>query len=189
MSRSAVDGARNDSAATPMAAVPSSADGAAAPGEDDVDVRRASYVEAFTAARTAGDVEAMAAAALGLPSTQRFGSHPGQLPALLHEAYAAAVTPSTRCRLAAALARAWVYGGDASRAGGFSRDAEQLAMDLRDPVLLADALDASLSARWGPDDYRERARLAARLEDVAAHQTDPGTRLSAHLWRLTVAWE
>jgi len=123
----------------------SSADGAAAPGEDDADVRRASYVEAFTAARTAGDVEAMAAAALGLPSTQRFGSHPGQLPALPHEAYAAAVAPSTRCRLAAALARAWVYGGDSGRAGGFARDAEQLAMDLRDPVLLADV------ARLGGD--------------------------------------
>jgi len=67
-------------------------------------------------------------------------AHPGQLPALPHEAYAAAVAPSTRCRLAAALARAWVYGGDSGRAGGFARDAEQLAMDLRDPVLLADAL-------------------------------------------------
>jgi len=150
---------------------------------------RASHVEAFAAARAAGDVEAMAVAALALPSTQGFGIHPGQVPALLHEAYAAAVAPATRCRLAAALARAWVYGGDAGRAGGFARQAERLAADLGDPVLLAEALDAALSARWGPDDYRERATLAARLEDAAAHQADQGVRLSAHLWRLTTAWE
>ncbi|WP_206778459.1 MULTISPECIES: hypothetical protein [Frankia] len=197
-----MDGARTESAAASTAEVPSPADAAAARSEDHVDARRASYVEAFAAARAAGDVEAMAAAAraagdveamaaaaLGLPSTQRFGSHPGQVPALLHEAYAVAVAPSTRCRLAAALARAWVYGGDAGRAGGFARQAERLATDIGDPALLADALDAALSARWGPDDYRERTRLAARLEDAAAHQADPGVRLSAHLWRLTAAWE
>ena len=54
----------------------------------------------------------MAEAALDLPSGQQFGEHPGQIPALIHEAYLAAVEPSMQARLAAALARAWVYGGD-----------------------------------------------------------------------------
>src|SRR5436305_1631846 len=58
-----------------------------------------------------------------------------------------------------------------------------------DPALLADALEAALVARWGPDDFGERLRLAARLAQTAAHLTDPEPQLSAHLWRLTTAWE
>jgi hypothetical protein len=53
----------------------------------------------------------MAAAALGLASLQRFGGPGGRTPALLHEAYLAAADSSAmRARLAAALARSWVYG-------------------------------------------------------------------------------
>jgi len=162
---------------------------AAARAAGDVDAARACYIEAFGLARGVGDAEAMATAALNLPSTQRFGVHPGQVPALLHEAYSVAVEPAARCRLAAALARAWVYGGDAERAAVFARRAERLAGEVGDPAVLADALDAALGARWGPDDYAERTRLTVRLTDAAAHQTDPGVRLSAHLWRLTTAWE
>lgn len=144
---------------------------------------------AFTAARAAGDTAAMAAAALALPRGQRFGVHPGQVPALLHEAYAAAEDPTTRCRLAAALARSWVYGGDAERADRFAEEAGRLAVELAVPELLADALDAALVARWGPDDFSERISLAARLDETAAHLTDSNLRLQAHLWRLTTAWE
>jgi len=162
---------------------------AAARAAGDIDAMRAGYVDAFDIGRASGDAELMATAALSLPSTQQFGSHPGLVPALLHEAYAAAVEPVTRCRLAAALARAWVYGGDAERAGSFAELAERLAGGLGDPVVLADALDAALTARWGPDDYAERARLAARLADCTAHQTDHDARLSTHLWQLTTAWE
>ena len=77
---------------------------------------RAAHCDAFVAARAADDVDAMAAAALGLASLQRFGGPGGRTPALLHEAYlAAADSPATRARLAAALARSWVYGNDAVR--------------------------------------------------------------------------
>ena len=48
---------------------------------------------AFHQARDAGDAGRMAEAALGLPSGQQFGEHPGQIPALIHEAYAAAADP------------------------------------------------------------------------------------------------
>src|SRR5207249_1969751 len=58
----------------------------------DVDAMRAALVAAFAAARAAGDGEAMAAAALAMPSGQCFGVYPGQIPALLHEAYSAADT-------------------------------------------------------------------------------------------------
>ena len=146
-------------------------------------------VAAFEAARGAGDTEAMADAALAMPAGQRFGVHPGQIPALLHEAYTQTDRVSTRCRLAAALARSWVYGGDAARAARFADDAQRLAAEVGTPEATADALDAALVARWGPDDFAERVSLAARLDDVAAHLRDADLRLSAHLWRLTTAWE
>ena len=150
---------------------------------------RAERLQAFLDARAGGDVDGMAAAALRLPSVQRFGVDAGQIPALIHEAYAAAGSDEVRCRLAAALARAWVYGGDADRAPAFADVAVKLAEDQGDPALMADALEAALVARWGPDDFAERLRLAAKLAETAAHLTAPEPRLSAHLWRLTTAWE
>lgn len=158
---------------------------AAAPPAD----RRAAAIDAVRAAREAGDMAAMLSAVLNLPTGQQFGTDPGQIPALVHEAYNAAAEPMARCRLAAALARAWVYGGDAGRAGGFATEALTLAERLGDPAALVDALDATLLCRWGPDDFTERLRLAARLADAAAHLTAPEPRLSAYLWRLTTAWE
>jgi hypothetical protein len=150
---------------------------------------RMALIASFHQAREAGDVERMTATALRLPSVQEFGVHPGQVPALVHEAYVAAVDGPARCRLAAALARAWVYGGDAARAATFAAEAVSLGEVIGDPEVLADALDAALLARWGPDDLAERLRLSQRLADAAAHLTAPEPRLSAHLWRLTTAWE
>ena len=161
----------------------------AARAAGDVDAVRTALVAAFTAARRTEDGEGMAAAALAMPMSQRFGVYPGQIPALLHEAYGATNSLSTRCRLAATLARSWVYGGDARRAARFAEDAQRLAAEVGTPEATADALDAVLLAHWGPDDFSERVSLAAQLDDVAAHLTDPELRLSAHLWRLTTAWE
>jgi hypothetical protein len=155
----------------------------------DLDAMRIELAAAFDAARSAGDTDAMADAALAMPASQRFGVHPGQIPALLHEAYTKTDSPSTQCRLAAALARSWVYGGDAVRAARFADDAQRLAAEVSTPEATADALDAALVAHWGPDDFAERVSLAARLDDVAAHLRNPELRLSAHLWRLTTAWE
>jgi hypothetical protein len=150
---------------------------------------RQELIAAFTRARDSGDTAAMADAALRLPSVLEFGAPPGQVPALIHEAYAAATDPAARGRLAAALARAWVYGGDPARAVAFAAEAVDLAEQAGDPGVLADALDAALATRWGPDDFASRLALAARLAAVAAHLTAPAARLSAHLWRLTTAWE
>jgi hypothetical protein len=155
----------------------------------DVDTMRSALVAAFEAARSEGDSQAMAAAALAMPASQYFGVYPGQLPALLHEAYQAATELPAQCRLAAALARSWAYGGDAARAARFAREAQLLAAETGSAAATADALDAALLAHWGPDDFTERISLAARLDEVAAHLTDREARLSAHLWRLTTAWE
>ena len=174
---------------SPAGAADHLAAASAARAAGDLDAMRTALVAAFDAARTAGENEAMAEAALAMPSSQRFGVHPGQIPALLHEAYNSVDEVSTRCRLAAALARSWVYGGDAARAARFADDAQLLAAEVATPEATADALDAALVAHWGPDDFAERVSLAARLDDVAAHLRDAELRLSAHLWRLTTAWE
>jgi hypothetical protein len=150
---------------------------------------QAALVRALLAARQAGDAELIENAAVSLPLGQRFGAHPGQVPALLYEAYAQATAAPRRCRLAAALARAWVYGGYPERSRVFAREATDLAVSTGDPRLVADALDAALLANWGPDCFAERLSLAARLEEVAAHLIEPELRLAACLWRLTTAWE
>src|SRR4051794_41942244 len=92
----------------------------------------------------------MAAAALGLAALQRFGGPGGRTPALLHEAYLAAEDTATRSRLAAALARSWVYGNDAARGAPFALEAVELAEERGDPTLLPGALDAPPPTRWGP---------------------------------------
>ena len=105
---------------------------------------QASLVRALLAARQAGDAELITSAAVSLPLGQRFGAHPGQVPALLYEAYAQATEAPRRCRLAAALARAWVYGGYPERSRDFAREATDLASGTGDPRLVADALDAAM---------------------------------------------
>jgi tetratricopeptide (TPR) repeat protein len=95
----------------------------------------------------------------------------------------------TRSRVAAALARCWAYAGQAERGQPFADEALTLARRAADPAQVADALDAALAVRWGPDDLDRRRALARELDEVAAHVTDPDKRLQAHLWQLHVACE
>ena len=124
---------------------------------------RAGYVRGYERARAAGDIEAMAEAALGLAATQTFGTVPGRVPAFLHEAYSLA-RGEQRARLAVALARAWAYGYDPARAARYVAEALAYAQTHGDPSLLAAALDAQLLVHWGPDDLDERLSITARLE-------------------------
>src|SRR3954451_2750230 len=126
----------------------------------------------------------MTAAAVGLAAGQGFGTSPGPVPAFLHEAYRLA-SGVQRARVAVALARAWVYGGDADRAVEFAREAVTTAEAADDATLLADALDAQLLVHWGPDQLAERLAITRRLEDTVVHLTDVEARMSAHLWPLS----
>lgn len=130
----------------------------------------------------------MTEAALGLSRAQVFGADPGRIPALLFEAHQAA-RGTDRVRLAAALVRTWVYGGQPDRGVRFAHEAVAGAEAVGDPALLAEALDAELLVHWGPDDYVERVRITSRLEDTVAHLADVEARQSAYLWRLTTAVE
>lgn len=163
-------------------------DARAARASADVEAARAAFTRAYDAARAAGDVEAMSEAALGLAADHPFGTHPGRVPAFLFEAYRCAGGVA-RTRLAAALVRAWVYGGSPERGVEFAAEAVAGAELADDPAVLAEALDAQLLVHWGPDDLAERQRITARLEDTVAHVADVEARMTAHLWRLTTAVE
>jgi hypothetical protein len=152
------------------------------------DAARAALLRAAQAARAAGDVQELADAVLELAAHQRFGPHPGPLPALLHEAYAHAEGP-LRIRLAAALARTCAYTYQSERGIPFAAEAVAAAEARADPALLADALDALLLMHWGPDDLDERVRITARLEYTVALLPDVEPRMTAYLWRLTTALE
>ncbi|HEY2176880.1 MAG TPA: hypothetical protein VGH85_23985 [Mycobacteriales bacterium] len=147
------------------------------------------YDEAATRCRAEDDLEGWTRAVLGAASVQVFGSEPGKVPALLYDVLARTTDDGSRSRLAAALARCWVYAGQAARAAPFADEAVERAQRVGDPGLTADALDAALAVHWGPDELGVRRSLASRLDDVAAHVLDTDARLQAHLWGLQVACE
>jgi len=136
-----------------------------------------------------GEVDARTQAALDLAGTYVFGTEPGRIPAVLFEAYDASAADLDRALLGAALARCWAYSGERNRAVPFAVAAVKHAEATGEPAVLADALDAALATHWGPDELEVRVDLAQKLSDVCAHLGDPGARLKAHLWLLTVAAE
>jgi len=136
-----------------------------------------------------GEVDARTQAALDLAGTYVFGTEPGRIPAVLFEAYGASAADLDRALLGAALARCWAYSGERNRAVPFAVAAVKHAEATGEPAVLADALDAALATHWGPDELEVRVDLAQKLSDVCAHLGDPGARLKAHLWLLTVAAE
>ncbi len=147
------------------------------------------YHQAAEAARHADDHDSWVRAALGAASVHVFGTEPGKVPAMLYDVLVRTTDDGLRARLAAALARCWVYASEAERAVRFSDEAVHRARLSEDPTVLADALDAALAVHWGPDDLEVRRALTAELDEVAAHVTDADTRLRAHLWSLQIACE
>lgn len=147
------------------------------------------YGRAADLAEAADDLDTHIAAVLGLARGQQYNLTPGLLPVRLHAAYDRATEPGPGVRLGAALARCWSYASEPLRARPFADEALVRAEETGDSMLLADALDAALTAHWGPDELARRRDWAVRLGDAAAHLADPDARLQAHLWGLTVAWE
>ncbi|MBO9524191.1 MAG: hypothetical protein J7518_21850 [Nocardioidaceae bacterium] len=147
------------------------------------------YDEAAVTARAQDDHESWARAVLGAASVQVFGPEPGRLPSLLYDVLVRTTADALRARLAAALARCWVYAGETARAIPFADEAVARARRTGEPAVLADALDAALATRWGPDDLEARHALTRELDEVAAHVVDTEARQQAHLWGLQVACE
>jgi tetratricopeptide (TPR) repeat protein len=147
------------------------------------------YDEAIEGCRADGDLARWTRAVLGAASGYVFGAEPGRLPAQLYDVLVRTTDDTDRARVAAALARCWVYAGQASRAVRFADEAVDRARRVDLPELLAEGLDAALAAHWGPDDLPARVKLAGQLDEVTAHVLDPDARLQAHLWGLQVACE
>jgi hypothetical protein len=145
------------------------------------------YAEASARCRAGNDLDGWTRAALGAASVHLFGADPGRIPAELHDVLVRTTDDATRARLAAALARCWSYAGQPARGARFADEAVDRAGRAGSPELLADCLDASLAAHWGPDDLEVRRSLAVRLDEVTAHVSDPDVRLQAHLWGLQVS--
>ncbi|HVW43969.1 MAG TPA: hypothetical protein VHC18_21725 [Amycolatopsis sp.] len=163
------------------------ADAARAAGRGEVATRL--YDEAIARCRAAHDLDGWTRAVLGAAAGYVFGAEPGKLPAQLYEVLVRTTDDTNRARVAAALARCWAYAGRPLRAARFADEAVLRAQAADAPELLADCLDAALATHWGPDELDARVRLAARLDDVAAHVLDPDVRLQAQLWGLQVACE
>ncbi len=154
--------------------------------DDAASAARAGYVRAYDKARAAGDIEAMAEAALGLAATQTFGTFPGRVPAFLHEAYSLArgeldkqALSAYRRRLAeidADLdeARSWA---DTGRAAKLSAERDALLDQLRAATGLGGRPRV-------PGSAHERARIAVRkaivnaIDRVAAADPSLGRLLS-----------
>jgi hypothetical protein len=147
------------------------------------------YDEVIDRAHSEGDLARWIRAALGAASAYVYGTDPGKLPGQLYELLARTIDDADRARIAAALARCWVYAGHPHRAHDFAAQAVADAERTGRPELLADCLDAALASNWGPADLDARMALAARLDDIAAHVLDPQARLQSHLWGLQVGCE
>src|SRR4051794_39395574 len=128
----------------------------------DGEAAMAFYGRAADLAETSGDLDTRIAAVLGLARGQQYNLTPGLLPVRLHAAYVLATELAARVRLGAALARCWSYANEPQRARPFAEEALAGAEKLSDPVVLADALDAALTAHWGPDELARRREWAIR---------------------------
>jgi hypothetical protein len=178
---------RGTSTATSVSRLLDRADAARAAGRGDAAARL--YDEAIDRCRTDGELAPWTRAVLGAAALQVFGTDPGRLAAQLHDVLARTTDDADRARVAAALARCWAYAGQPTRAAPFADEALRHAEQTGDAELVADCLDATLAAHWGPDDLELRTRLGARLDEVSAHVLDPGARLQSHLWSLQIACE
>ncbi|WP_371402177.1 hypothetical protein OHA10_30275 [Kribbella sp. NBC_00662] len=143
----------------------------------------------MTSSRRDTELATRTRAVLDAAAGHVFGTEPGRLAAELYDVLARTTDDADRARVAAALARCWVYGGHADRAAVFADEALARAEKTEDPELIADCLDAVLAANWGPDELALRQQTAGRLDDVSAHVLDPEARLRGHLWGLQIGWE
>jgi hypothetical protein len=146
-------------------------------------------VSDVTSSRRDIDLAARTRVVLTAAAGHVFGTEPGRLAAELYDVLVRTTDDADRARVAAALARCWVYGGHADRAASFADEALVRAERTDDAELIADCLDAVLAAHWGPDELPLRQATAARLDEVSAHVLDLEARLRGQLWGLQVAWE
>ncbi len=147
----------------------------------EVEPSRESFASAARIARSTGDTEALARAALGFCG---FGSEPGGRRAdateLLKAALEAEPAPTAlRARLGLRLAQIERAEGDRDRAAGLCAEALELAEQSGDPDTLALALIGRWSAETGPEGLEPRLEISARLASSVPELRDHDVVLQA----------
>lgn len=136
-------------------------------------------------ARTEGDGDLLARAALGLGRAFEARATDETLIGLLEEALRTAPPEATlRARLLARLAMALYFGGSLERRAQLSREAVELAEQSGDTGTLAFALNAQYFALWDPWHLAERQATARRALQLAEDLGDGELVLDALTWRV-----
>ena len=136
------------------------ADAARAAGRGDEAARL--YDEAAVVCRELDDLDGWTRAVLGAASVYVFGNEPGKLPAQLYDVLARTTDDGTRARARRSTRTVLGVRRTHRRAVQFADEAVQRARAAGAPELIADCLDASLAAHWGPDELDLRRRAGRR---------------------------
>jgi DNA-binding SARP family transcriptional activator/tetratricopeptide (TPR) repeat protein len=156
------------------------------------ELARAAFDRASELARTLGDVELLARAALGAAG---IGVTILKVDRLLVERLEDALSPlgeehsALRIRLLAQLAIALAYDSDERRREELSRAAVELARCLADDGSLAAALGARHVALWDPDHTHARLDCATEMLELARRAGDRELALQARNWRVLDLFE
>jgi DNA-binding SARP family transcriptional activator len=144
---------------------------------------RAAYLEAAELARTAGDRELLARAALGrsgigvvIRAVDR------EQVALLEEALEGTEDEALRAALLARLAVETYYDRDLERRMALADEAAAIARRLGDPATLAAALNAMRVARWDVDHLAARRAISEELIAIAVDAGDAAAELQGRNW-------
>lgn len=155
------------------------------------DAARASFAEAATLARAAGDAALLARASLGFAGVAVVVAAPDhELTRLLEEALEAAPAEElgTRARLRARLAVESYY-ADPAGAESLSEQAVSDARASGDAGALAAALNARRVALWRPAHARSRLDVVDEMIVAAEAAGDRESVLQARNWRVVDLWE
>ena len=153
----------------------------------DVPAARHRFAEAAEAARVLGSAEATATAALGFAGRSRtfqLGVHDETAVALLEEAHAGsrALPAPLRVRVLARLGAALAFSDDPSRAPVLAREGVELARELGDPGLLADALRQLRLTLASPGDLGERLETSSAIVRAAQQAGDVEAEFDGRQW-------
>lgn len=145
------------------------------------------FLRAAEIARALGSAQVLGRAALGFEDSSWRPGLPGDAAVrLLEEALNVLEDGDSelKARVLAALSRAFIFTGGLERAEIIGRQAVQMARRLGDPATLAATLQASLSARWRPENLRARLAAATEVIRLAEEAGDRALMLEASSWRL-----
>jgi tetratricopeptide (TPR) repeat protein len=144
------------------------------------------YHGAVAQARSTGDAELLAAAALGMSDLWSFSSAVGDTRITLleeaQEALGATIGASTAYVLARLATELYTVPGSWDRRQRLSAESVDVARRLGDPLTLAFSLHARNYTLWAPGGAEERLAQGREIIDLAHQGGDPELALQGHAW-------